>query len=196
MYFSDAPYRRRVAVFAAAVLVLCILQRDGGFAAELGAPPASEYQVKAAFVYNFIKFVEWPAGQNAGEDTLRLCVLGDVPAMAPFADLDGKMVKGKRLTVSTMMDPQTAGACQVLFVSSSLSRRMNEVLDIVKGRPTLTVGDTEGYARRGIMINMYLDNKRVRFEINAKTARTAGLRVSTKLMSLAGMVHGGDEAEE
>ena len=150
MYFSAPPYKRSVAAFAAAVLVLCLLQREGVYAAERGAPPSGEYQVKAAFVYNFIKFVEWPAGQNAGEDTLRLCVLGDVPAMAPFADLDGKMVKGKRLTVSTMMDPQTAGACHVLFVSSSLSRRINEVLDVVKGRPTLTVGDTEGYARRGI----------------------------------------------
>jgi hypothetical protein len=196
MYFSDSPYRRRVSAFAAAVFVLCILQRAGGFAAELGVPPATEYQVKAAFVYNFIKFVDWPAGRNAGEDTLRLCVLGEVPAMAPFTDLDGKMVKGKRLAVSAMMDPQAVGACQVLFVSSSLSRRMNEVLDVVKGRPMLTVGDTEGYAQRGIMINMYLDDKRVRFEINAKAARTAGLRVSTKLMSLAGTVHGGEATEE
>jgi hypothetical protein len=73
---------------------------------------------------------------------------------------------------------------------------MNEVLDVVKGRPMLTVGDTEGYAQRGIMINMYLDDKRVRFEINAKAARTAGLRVSTKLMSLAGTVHGGEATEE
>jgi len=193
MYFSAAPYRRRVAAFVAAVLLLCIPQRNGGFAAEQGVPPAGEYQVKAAFVYNFIKFVEWPAGRNAREDTLRLCILGVVPVMAPFTDLDGKMVKGKQLTI---MDPQTAGACQVLFVSSSLSRRMNEVLDVVKGRPTLTVGDTEGYARRGIMINMYLDKKRVRFEINAKTVRTAGLRISTKLMSLAGTVHGGEETEE
>ncbi len=190
MYFSAAPYKRSIAAFAAAVLVLCLLQREGGFAAERGAPPVSEYQVKAAFVYNFIKFVTWPSGEASAGGEVRLCILGDLPDVAPFYGLDGQEIMGKRLHIVHLKDPQEARTCQILFLSSSLSRRLPETLELLRGHPVLTVGDTDGYAQRGVMINMYLENKRVRFEINAETAAVAGLRISTKLLSLAGTVHG------
>jgi hypothetical protein len=190
MYFSAAPYKRSVAVLAAAVLVLCLLQRGGGYAAERGEPPSGEYQVKAAFVYNFIKFVEWPSGERLTGDTFRVCILGEVPAAAPFEDLNGQEVLGRRLSVTMLKSPQEARACQVLFVAAPPSVRLTEVLDSLSGVPVLTIGDTDGYAKRGIMINMFLENKRVRFEINAETARAAGLRISTKLLKLASKVYG------
>jgi hypothetical protein len=190
MYFNTDPYRRRVAAFAAAVLVLCLLMREGGFAAERGAPPVGEYQVKAAFVYNFIKFVTWPSGEASASGAVRICILGDLPDAAPFDDLDGQEIMGKRLYIVHLKEPQEARTCQVLFLSASLSSRLPETLVLVRGRPVLTVGDTDGYAQRGVMINMYLENKRVRFEINTETAGLAGLRISTKLLSLAGTVYG------
>lgn len=190
MYFSAAPYRRRLAALAAVVLVLCLLLRESGFAAERSATLSGEYQVKAAFVYNFIKFITWPSGEASAEGSVRLCILGDLPDAAPFNDLDGQEIMGKRLRIVHLRGPQEARACQVLFLSSSLSLRLPETLELVRGRPVLTVGDTDGYARQGVMINMYLENKRVRFEINTETAGLAGLRISAKLLSLAGTVHG------
>jgi hypothetical protein len=190
MYFSAAPYRRSVAAFAAAVLVLCLLQGKGGFAAERGDPPASEYHVKAAFVYNFFKFVTWPSSDASEGGALRLCILGDLPDAAPFDDLEGQEILGKRLHVVHLRQATDARACQVLFLPASQSRRLPETLELLRGSPVLTVGDTDGFAQRGVMINMYLDKKRVRFEINTATAAEAGLRISTKLLNLAGTVYG------
>jgi hypothetical protein len=187
---------RRAAVLCLVLLFICQVPQGNGYSAETGRSVPGEYEVKAAFVYNFIKFVEWPSRGQGREDTIQLCVLGEVPVPEPFIDLDGQEIMGKKLVVSMLREPQDARPCQVLFVAPSLSRRMAEVLEAVRGRPTLTVGDTEGFARLGIMINMYLENKRVRFEINAETARAAGLRVSTKLMRLAGAVHGGTRTGE
>jgi hypothetical protein len=190
MYFSAAPYRRRLAALAALFLIICLVQREDGFAAERSAPLSGEYQVKAAFVYNFIKFVTWPSGEASTGGAVRLCILGDLPDAAPFFDLNGQEIMGKRLHIVQLREPQEAPTCQILFLSSSLSRRLPENLELVRGSPVLTVGDTDGYAQRGVMINMYIENKRVRFEINAETAGQAGLRISTKLLSLAGTVHG------
>jgi len=107
-----------------------------------------------------------------------------------------RLLMGKRLNLMFLSEPQEVRNCQVLFLSSSLSRRLPETLEIIRGRPILTIGDTDGYAQRGIMINMYLDKKRVRFEINTEKAEMAGLRISTKLLSLAGTVYGPGRMEK
>jgi len=177
-------------MIAAAVFVLCLEQSGRGFAAERSTRSSGEYQVKAAFVYNFIKFVTWPSQESSEGGVARLCILGELPDAAPFDDLEGQEILGKRLHLVYLKEPQEARSCQVLFLSSSLSRRLTEALEQVRGHPVLTVGDTDGYAKRGVMINMYLENKRVRFEINTEAAGLAGLRISTKLLSLAGAVHG------
>lgn len=189
MFFSAALYRGRSAAFAATVLVVCLLQSGGVFAADRRAAPLGEYQVKAAFVYNFIKFVAWP-GDAPAEGAIQLCIMGDLPDPAPFDRLDGQELMGRRLKVVNLREPQEARTCQVLFLASSLSRGLPQALESVRGRPVLTVGDTSGYAKRGVMINMYLENKRVRFEVNTAAAGEAGLRISAKLLSLAGTVHG------
>ena len=191
---SDAgTFIRSAATAAIMLLVGGFLLRGEGYAAErrISAPP--EYQVKAAFVYNFIRFVEWPLrgqGGSAAEDTVRLCVLGDPPDKAAFAALDGQEIAGKRLFLAFLQEPGEIRDCQVLFLPSTVSNKLPEVLEVLQGQPVLTIGDTEGYAGRGVMINLYLDNKRVRFEINAETSGAAGLRISAKLLNLAGKLYG------
>lgn len=155
----------------------------------------SEYDLKVAFIYNFIKFVEWPPEGSGERKDLQLCVLGDAPVKAPFADLQGQELIGRRLVLAMLKEPQDVRSCQVLFVAQAMSRRMKEVLAAVKGRPVLTIGDTDGYARQGIMINMYIEKKRIRFEINTEAARAAGLRISARLLNLAGSIYGGVEDE-
>jgi len=179
-------HRRCMALLFLALLAVPLTGRNV-HGAERNGP--SEYQLKAAFVYNFIKFVEWPSGEQPAGDAFRVCLLGEMPA-APFEDLNGREALGRRLSVSTLRSPKEARACQVLFVDASQSVRLKEVLDALNGAPVLTIGDTDGYAKRGVMINMFLENKRVRFEINAEAARSSRLRISTKLLKLASNVHG------
>jgi hypothetical protein len=193
MRSDTGTFIRSASAAAIMLLVAGLLLRGEGYAAEQRTSAPTEYQVKAAFVNNFIKFVEWPLrgqGGNVPEDTVRLCVLGDLPDKATFEALDGQEVMGKRLSLVFLQEPEESRDCQVLFLPSTVSNRLPEVLEVLQGQPTLTIGDTEGYARRGVMINMYLENKRVRFEINAETSGAAGLRISAKLLNLAGMVYG------
>jgi hypothetical protein len=191
---SDAGTVIRRAALAAIMLLLAgLLLHEDVCAGDRSTPAPAEYEVKAAFVYNFIKFVEWPVrglGENVAEETVRLCVLGNLADKAPFEALDGQDIMGKRLSLVFLRERDESRDCQVLFLTSTASRSLPDVLEVLRGQPTLTIGDTEGYARRGVMINMYLENKRVRFEINAETAGTAGLRISAKLLNLAGTVYG------
>lgn len=191
MHFNRLMNRCRCLALTVLLLARCLAAPCGLFAAEGDAPPPSEYQVKAAFMYNFIKFVTWPSGEDSRNGQVRLCVLGDAPDMAAFSALEGQEIMGKRMNVVTLADDSDVRACQVLFLSSLLPGRLEGTLDSVRSSPILTVGDTDGYGRRGVMINMYIDRKRVRFEINADAAEAAGLRISAKLLSLAGKVHGG-----
>lgn len=186
----------RALVLAAVLLVGSPAQEGSGYAAEPDRKAQGEYQIKAAFVYNFIKFVEWPAESARGGAEMRLCVMGDVANMEPFKDLQGMEIVGKRLTVTQVNERGPVEDCQVLFVASSLSPRMKQVLGSLARKPILTIGDTDGYARQGVMINMYLERKRVRFEVNVRSARESGLQISTKLMSLAGTVYDGMGDEE
>jgi len=193
MRSDTGTVRRRVAAAAIVLFAAGLLQGADAFAAERRTSAPAEYQVKAEFVYNFIKFVEWPLrghGGNVPEGMIRFCVLGELPDKASFEALDGQEIMGKHLSLVFLKKSEESRVCQVLFLSSTVSNSLPEVLEVLQGQPTLTIGDTEGYARRGVMINMYLDNKRVRFNINAETAGAAGLRISTKLLNLAGTLYG------
>jgi hypothetical protein len=155
-----------------------------------GQTPPGEYDVKAAFVYNFLKFVEWPPRGEADAKRIRVCIVGDVPVEGPFDDLDNQDIMSKKLTVSRLVKLTNARECQVLFIASSEERRLSAIMDAVKGAGTLTIGDAEGFAQRGIIINFIMENKKIRFEINAEAARQAGLKISSKLLKLASTVYG------
>jgi hypothetical protein len=154
------------------------------------AQSLSEYQVKAAFLYNFAKFVEWPPNLfNDPRDPFVLCVAGD----DPFGNLLdgivlGKTANGHPLAVRRLRREQEARSCQILFVSSSERNRLRPVLKSLRGASVLTVGETDGFAQEGGMINLTLEDNRVHFEINVAAAERAGLKISSKLLSLARVV--------
>jgi len=154
------------------------------------AQSVSEYQVKAAFLYNFAKFVEWPPNLfNDPRDPFVLCVAGD----DPFGNLLdgivlGKTANGHPLAVRRLRREREARSCQILFVSSSERNRLRPVLKSLRGASVLTVGETDGFAQEGGMINLTLEDNRVHFEINVAAAERAGLKISSKLLSLARVV--------
>lgn len=146
------------------------------------------HEVEAAFVHHVAKFVEWPVELRAG-DKLRLCVMGQSP-FAKAADLlAGKPVGGRIWEVRHVDFYANLQECRVLFIAASESDNLRRVLADIKDSAILTVGDSEGYAERGVMVNFYSEQNKVRMEINADAVRRSGLKISSQLLKLARIVN-------
>jgi hypothetical protein len=155
--------------------------------------PLTEYQVKAAFLFNFVKFIEWPAGSfrdNGGR--IRLCVLGENPFGAELERIvAGKSVNGRTLEVIHLNQADRSSHCQVLFVGFTQGGVLRKVLAELRGESVLTVGESPEFIRQGGAIRLLLLDNRVRFEINLEAAEQARLKISSKLLALAQSVRGG-----
>jgi len=156
------------------------------------SPTAGEYQLKAAFLFNFAKFVEWPPSSFSDASApLRICVLGQDPFGEELRNITkDKTVNGHKLEVSQVLDLQVARTCHILFIASSETARLKQILESLRGADALTVGDTKGFVEQGGMINFVLENNRVQFEVNRKAAEQCGLKISSKLLSVAKLVVG------
>jgi hypothetical protein len=171
------------------VLTVCLLLL-GALGSAAHAQSATEYQVKAAFLFNFAKFAEWPGDVYFKPDApLQICILGQ----DPFGhDLDqlvaGKTVNGHRIEVDHPEGIAPARTCEILFISATGRPQIQQILDGLKGANVLTVGDTPGFAQMGGVINFVLDDNRVRFEINLKAASNAHLKISSRLLTVAKLV--------
>jgi hypothetical protein len=168
-------------VLVASALGLC--------AVGAGSAPG-EYQVKGAFLYNFAKFVEWPAPALAGRDAFVICVLGSgQEARELSAVIEGKSVRGKPVVVQAPGAADDAGACHILFVAGSRELSAEDVARAVGRAHVLTVGESERFARDGGMVNFVNEERKLRFEINKRRAEDAGLAISSHLLKLAQSVY-------
>jgi len=158
------------------------------------AQSATEYQVKAAFLFNFAKFVDWPVDAFASADSaLQICVLGQDPFGRDFEQvIVDKTVNGHRIEIAHPDGVPQARACQILFIAASETAHLRAILAGLKGASVLTVGDAPGFAILGGVINFVLDDGRVRFEINVKAAELAHLKISARLLTVAKVVLSGD----
>ena len=156
----------------------------------------SEYQLKAAFVYNFAKFVDWPPKVYSGpQSPFSICILGADPFGSVIDDtLRGKTVADHPVVVRRDKDATTARHCQIVFVSASERPRFPDILAGLKGANVLIVGDFDGFAAAGGAIELTLQDSRVRFAINPGAADGAGLKISSQLLALATIVHGNPES--
>jgi hypothetical protein len=147
----------------------------------------TEYQIKAAFIFNFAKFVEWPPAAFAGAASpIVIGILGE----NPFHDdlertIRNKTVDGHPLVIKELRSPAEATNCHILFISTSEKKRLPDILKGLKGNCVLTVGEMDHFTENGGMINIVLKEKKIRFQINNDEATKAGLKISSKLMSLA-----------
>ncbi|MBU1775570.1 MAG: YfiR family protein [Gammaproteobacteria bacterium] len=151
------------------------------------ADQPGEYEVKAAFIHNIAKFIAWPATTRT-TGSLGLCVLGQNPFDRSLDTLQGQAIGDKVWEISSVNLQSNLHKCNVLFISASESGNLGEVLIKTKGDAVLTIGDTSGYAERGVIVNFYLERDKVRFEINNDAAERAGLKISSKLLKLARIV--------
>ena len=156
----------------------------------VNAQVIDEYQVKAAFLYNFAKFVEWPPDAfKTSRDPIRICVLGHNPFGGFLEEaIQGKSIEGRAFAFRQVSGAEDASACQILFVSSSDGRHFRSLAQSLKQSGILTVGEAQGFASEGGVINFKLDDGRVRFEINVDAAEHAQLHISSKLLGLAQIV--------
>jgi hypothetical protein len=158
-----------------------------------GAPPAqtaSEYQVKAAFLFNFAKFVEWPARSFKGPgDEICVCTLGDSPFGTALSEvMDGKKINDRPLLRLHLSDAKDVGRCHILFIANSERKKLRTILAATASSAILTVGESENFALDGGMIGFRLEDGRVRLEINLPAAEQAQVQISSKLLSLATIV--------
>jgi hypothetical protein len=171
-----------------------VLMAVAGLVASATASAApTEYQVKAVFLFNFSRFVEWPPAAFASPDAP--FVVG-VFGHDPFgADLDevvkGRSVNGRPLIVRRLQSAAEGSDCQILFIHQSEQRHLSEVLSALDRHSTLTVSDIPGAAQRGVMIRLVTEGGRVRMRVNVESARAAELVISSNLLRAADIVAGG-----
>ena len=176
------------------LLVLGTLFSD---VANLHAQRPTEYQVKAAFLFNFARFVTWPAESfEREEEPLVIGILG----VDPFGErLDGiilnKKVGGRSLVAKRFGSMAKAELCHILFVFPSEAPQLPAILDQFEGEAVLIVGESPGFCEAGGMINLVLHANKVRFEINLESTEQAGLKLSSQLLKLASAIHGAKNGE-
>jgi hypothetical protein len=173
--------RTRISVFTAALWFCAGLP----LLSQESIPSGEEYQIKAAFLYNFGKFVGWPgAAANSGEP-LVIAVFGPDP-FGPVLDqmVQGRLIRGRPVIVRRPTRIEDLLPCQILFVSSSEKNRLAGILEAVGGAGVLVVGEMDGFLRLGGMIAFSVEQAKVRFEINEGAARRNGLRIDSKLLTL------------
>lgn len=181
---SKGPERRA----AAARAMLLALLAGGAWpgAAALAQEPAyAPDEVKAAFLYHFGAFVEWPPGAEP-EDAITIAVLGDRDVAAELETmLPGRTVHKRPVQVREIRSIDELGDAQILFIGAEVSGDLSRLLDAVRNRPVLTVTESNGALDRGSVINFALVDQRVRFEISLPAARMAGLELSSRLLGIA-----------
>jgi hypothetical protein len=175
-------------VLATAGLALAVvLASVGGVGAQ--GPPRSEFEIKAAYLYTFGRFVEWPQRPPRDDAGFTICVLGTDPFGAALdATLADGVMHGRKVVARRIATPQDAHACHILFISASEERRLTAIVQSLNQSDVLTVSDIPQFAARGGMIQFVTAGSRVRFEINLPSARGAGLTMSSELLRVASAV--------
>jgi hypothetical protein len=163
--------------------------------AEREAPP--EVYLKSAFLYKFTHFADWPSETfgKAG-DPFAMCVLGrdELTDVLEHA-VDGRTARNRPLVVKRIKSVDETQGCHLLFIGWSKLEKIEQTLGALGRQPTLTVGDVKGFARRGGMINLTKEGKKLRFEINRRAAERVGIHLSSQLLKLANLVGEDGEGE-
>jgi hypothetical protein len=203
----------RIKFYILVVLVSALFA--GLFAANANdhTPQDREYHVKAAFLYNFIKFVDWPEAADSN-DTITIGLIGDCPFGDAFEPIKTKKIREKAVVIrahksfeelkaksgddkgKAAREIQALRKCHLLFICSSEKDNVGEVLDVVKDSCVLTVGEMDNFLEAGGIINFLMEEKKVRFEVNITAAEEAKLKIRSKLLRLAKRVVKEEGAQE
>jgi len=176
---TNQDLTRKITIF----LLLALLANASGI--QVRGETINEYQVKAAFIFNFAKFVEWPSDAFGEGGALVVGVIGDDPFGGALDRLNGNTANGRALRIKRFRGGDDPRACQVLFISASEDRHLKKIMESIRGTNILTIGESTQFGQSGGMIRFVIQDNKVRFEINASAAGQAGLRISSKLLALS-----------
>lgn len=184
------PLRVRRRRWPALLSLLAVLSTvaQPAFSGDLSA--SREYQLKAAFLYNFTKFIEWPPQSFSGASApIVIGVLGDSPFGAQLVQVvKDRNVNGRSIVVRRVETAAEARSAHLLFVGADEDGRFVELEPAIRGSPIVTIGESPSFAQTGGTINFVLEDDKVRFEINMDSAEHAGLRISAQLQKLAKLI--------
>jgi hypothetical protein len=145
--------------------------------------------LKAAFVFNFAKFTRWSkAAWGNSDEPLKLCTVGDDRLIEALKQLGGRTIQNRKVNILPMGEVETPGKCHMLYVASSERERLSGILATVRDDPVLTVSEIPGFTHTGGIIELFKEQGRIRFYINQTSAEEVGLRLSSRLLSLAVIV--------
>jgi YfiR/HmsC-like len=168
------------------VLLLALMVASFGVGKDAVAAERPEHEVKAAFLYNFGKYVRWPRNTRSGDEAFVIGVLGTDPFGQALDDVvRGNRIDNKPVVIRRAAKLSELGACEVVFVGVSEEGNLEKVLAALTKAPVLTVGDMPQFVERGGMIGLTMVNRRVHFEVNADAAERAGLALGSQLLRLA-----------
>jgi hypothetical protein len=178
----------------AGLLLAALLALAAALPIRAQAPP-TEYQVKAVFLFNFSQFVDWPPAAFAdGRSPLVIGVLGRDPFGAMLDEIvSGETVNGRPLAVRRYESVEQVEACHILFIDRSRDPQLDADLAALKGRSILTVGDFDGFARRGGIVRFATVGNKIRLRVNLAAAQQAKLTISSKLLRPAEIVVPGQD---
>lgn len=204
----------RIRVYNLIVLTLVLFAAALAAETQTDSEANREYQIKAAFLYNFIKFVDWPGETSASDKPIIIGIIGKDPFGGAFEPMKDKTAKDKKVIVkwfkgldelekSSQMDksgkhPQIDDIreCNLLFICRSEKEKLKETLDLLKDRSVLTVADMQGFLEAGGIINFVIEENKVGFEINITVAKKAKLEIRSNLLRLAKRIVGEDAAKK
>ncbi len=172
--------------FAALISIAILVSAATPLSARAEEPLLHEYRIKADFLYNFAKFIQWP--ESAFIDPERpvfICILGKDSLMNALQNLTVKTVRRRRIVISHSKNLRSVKECHILFVTKSEKSRAKHIISKFKGSPVLTVSDMDDFVKAGGMIGMVRVEDKIRFHINLVAVQDSGLMISSQLLKLA-----------
>jgi len=157
---------------------------------------SSEYLIKAAFIERFTRFIKWPEESIVSDtnNTFVLAVIDKNPFDEKLEEIfKGKEIRHKKVEILFISELSDISKCNLLFISKSEKNRISDIITQTEDTPILTIADSKGFAEMGILINMYIYNDEIRFEINETEAQDSGLRLSYLLLDAAKIINNSKE---
>jgi hypothetical protein len=150
-----------------------------------------EYTVKAAMIRNFAKFTRWPKSSisDQANNTITVCLMGEESLLESFAGIRGKKIGGRSIDLQWIDNITGLQGCRLLFIDKTARSELSRIMENLQNKPVLTIGETEKFSHAGGMITFFIQDDRIRFQINPEAARRAGLTLSSNLLELAVIVN-------
>ncbi len=198
----------RIKVYSLVVLAIALVAVSAAAVRAVDTVATLEYQVKAAFLYNFMRFIDWPAEEASSKEALVIGIIGEDPFGDAFTPVKDKQVKGRDVVFKRFkglgemkkagekdqsafkQEIETVRKCHLLFICSSEKNNLGEIIQLLQGSPVLTVGEMDNLIESGGVIKFLMESKKVRFEISLTAAEKTGLKVRSQLLRLAKKVIG------